>query len=134
MKAASITVSTFYLDVMEGDDYHQKNQFWMTAKYGGFNASDPAFGSNGFPLATNGSPASYPASYAGATATLPLSSWNGGSVDDRGNYDPEQYYQAGKPPKMAAGLETIFQEIVSTIPSGVANALGLNSNGVKQFG
>ena len=50
VKAASITVSTFYLDVMEGDDHHQKNQFWMTAKYGGFNTSDPAFGSNGFPL------------------------------------------------------------------------------------
>jgi len=39
-KTQPITVSTFWLDVMENNDYHQKNQFWMTAKYGGFDTTN----------------------------------------------------------------------------------------------
>ena len=177
-KAAPITVSTFWLDVMEaggnassGEDYVQKNQFWLTAKYGGFDLSKGSYNSvtntySPFPinptsaLAVNpndggaGVGASSGAyTYTAATpsitfptistltgqitstgtmAALPLAAWNtSAAVDDHGNYQPDQYYQAGSPSKMAAGLNSAFKKISASIPSGTAAALALGANSVS---
>lgn len=134
LKSSPITVSTFWLDVMESEvgpssatGYYEKNQFWMTAKYGGFNTNDPSFGAGGYPNATQGTPASYPASV--QNTPLPVSSWNtAGYVDDHNNYAPDQYYQAGSPAKMASGLNSAFSKIVSSNPAGTSAALGLSSS------
>ena len=167
-KTQPITVSTFWLDVMEAVDYHQKNQFWMTAKYGGFDTTNTYPQADGtylpFPInpdansqvnpnnsgsaAVGGSGAAnkyafgtpsitFPAGSGAATTTakLPLTAWNtGGYVDDHGNYAPDQYYQAGSPAKMAAGLSSAFKKITATIPSGTAAALALSSNSVASSG
>ncbi|MFT3789862.1 MAG: PilC/PilY family type IV pilus protein [Rudaea sp.] len=168
-KTAPVTVSTFWLDVMESSngsypDYRQKNQFWLTAKYGGFDTTDTYPQTDGtylpFPInpsatsqvnpfnsSTTGvgdsgaantydvtTPAiTWPAGSGTATTItkLPLTAWNtGGYVDDHGNYAPDQYYQAGSPAKMAAGLTKAFAKITAAIPSGTAAALALSSNSV----
>jgi type IV pilus assembly protein PilY1 len=135
-KSNAVTVSTFWLDVMEGNMYHQKNQYWLAAKYGGFNTSDSSFGTNGFPIANNTSgaapgSASAAITYSSPTTPLALSSWNtSGYVDDRGNYAPDQYYQASSPAKMSKGINDAFAKITSSIPAGSAAALGLSSNSV----
>lgn len=171
-KTAPVTVSTFWLDVMESNDYHQKNQFWLTAKYGGFDTTNTYLNSDGttyspFPInpsatsqvnpnnsgvGTGSSAAAntyapstpsitFPAGTGGASTStkLPLSAWCGTagqpcSVDDHGNYAPDQYYQAGSPSKMIAGLSKAFQKITATIPSGTASALALASNSVATSG
>ncbi len=166
-KTSPVTVSTFWLDVMENNTYHQKNQYWLAAKYGGFDTTYTYLQSGGtynpFPInpsATsqvnpnnNGTAVgataaantynagslkiTYPAGSGTATSTalLPLYAWcgTGGqscNVDDRGNYVPDQYFQAGKPWKMTAGLVSAFKTISAAIPSGTAAALALSSNSV----
>ena len=139
-KVSPVTVSTFWMDVMESEvgpasatGYYEKNQFWMTAKYGGFNKNDPSFGTGGYPVATNGTPAAYPASV--QNTPLPVSSWNtAGYVDDHNNFAPDQYYQAGKPSLMAAGLDSAFKKIVSSVPAGTSAALGLGSSSFSGAG
>ncbi len=134
VKSQPITVSTFWLDVMESEvgptsatGYYEKNQFWMTAKYGGFNKSDASFGTSGYPTATQGTPATYPASV--QNTALPVTSWNtAGYVDDHNNYAPDQYFQAGKPSKMTSGLNSAFSKIASSNPAGTSAALGLGSS------
>jgi type IV pilus assembly protein PilY1 len=162
LKTAPITVSTFWLDVMEANDYEQKNQFWLTAKYGGFNTAI-AYGSSApFPINptstsqvnSNNSGAAtgavgaantytystptitFPAGSGTATATaaLQLASWSSGGTDDHGNYIPDQYYQAASPAKMASGLDSAFKAITSAIPAGVSNALSLDSSSVASTG
>lgn len=126
-KNKPVTVSTFWLDVMESNEYREKNQFWMTAKYGGFNTDDPVFGSGGYPLATNGTPATYPSSV--QNTPLPTSAWNtNGYQDDRGNFAPDQYYQAGNPAKMAAGLNSAFAKISAHVPKGTSTSLAAGSS------
>ncbi len=120
-KTTPVTVSTFWLDVMESNDYHQKNQFWMTAKYGGFNTADTTSFPNGY--------------VQGQTAPLPLASWNtGGYVDDHKNYAPDQYFQAGNPGAMKTGLNNAFAKIAASVPAGTSNALSLGSNTLSASG
>lgn len=76
-KSAPITVSTFWLDVMENNDYHEKNQFWLTAKYGGFDTTQTDANGNalfsivGKTSSTNASSDEYV-----RTKPLPTSWWN----------------------------------------------------------
>jgi type IV pilus assembly protein PilY1 len=121
-KNAPVTVSTFWLDVMESNDYHEKNQFWMTAKYGGFDTSNTA---------------AFPGGYSeySQIAPLPVVTWNtGGYKDDRNNDVPDQYYQAGNPAAMAAGLNKAFAKIAASIPSGTSTALALGSSTIAATG
>ena len=169
-KTSPVTVSTFWLDVMEGNTYHQKNQYWLAAKYGGFdtlgtypqtdgtvkpfpinpdansqvnpnnNGTATVGGSGAANTYTPGSTTStitFPAGSGTATTTamLPLTAWNTNAyTDDRGNYAPDQYYQAGKPWKMTAGISNAFQKITAAVPSGTAAALALSSNSVVSSG
>jgi type IV pilus assembly protein PilY1 len=129
-KSGIVTVSTFWLDVMEGNDYHEKNQFWMTAKYGGFDTSNKT---------------AFPGGYSeyGQTAALPTASWNSsylagnvttGYRDDRGNLAPDQYFQARSPAAMASGLDSAFKKIASNVPVGVSAALSLSSSTLNASG
>lgn len=154
-KAAPITVSTFWLDVMESapeGPYHQKNQFWMTSKYGSFDTEKTYLNPDGtyapFPIALNNSGVSAGTAAAGltyntsnfptpalATQVMAQSAWNsGGYVDDRKNFAPDQYYQAGSPAKMAAGLDNAFKKIAASVRAGTSSALGLGSSSVSTSG
>ena len=95
----SQTISTYWLDVMEGQTYQSKNQYWLAAKYGGFvvpGGFSPYAASNG-------------------TGTLPNSAWwtttelTPGGADKR----PDNYFLANQADKMVDGLNKAFAKIVS---------------------
>ena len=105
--AGKQTITTYWLDVLESGDQKdtggvgKRNQFWLTAKYGGFNNA---------PTAINYDP------YA-ATVTAPtIDQW-----DTDANGDPDNYYRANDPQKMIDGLSNAFTDIVSKV-SGSSNA------------
>ncbi len=129
-KAAPVTVSTFWVDVMENADYHEKNQFWLTAKYGGFD-TNPTFAPD------PSDPKSWPVGGLeyNMTAALPQSWWNTGNYrDNNGNLSPDQYFQAQDPGKMIAGFNAAFAKIKANIPSGTSTALSLGSSTIAATG
>jgi type IV pilus assembly protein PilY1 len=154
--SAVVNVSTFWVDVMENGDYHEKNQFWLTAKYGGFDTSqtDPITGLPLFkgeyvhntPLPTawwntgkiylSGSTAGYsPVGYVKSDGTFavpnPLYS---GYIDTSGNVAPDQYFQAANPTAMINGFNAAFAKIRASIPSGTSTALALGSSTIAATG
>ncbi|MBS0567874.1 MAG: hypothetical protein JSS59_10790 [Proteobacteria bacterium] len=160
-KSSAITVSTFWLDVMENNDYHEKNQFWLTAKYGGFDTSqkdaakNPLFSIIGRTPTLSASSDEYvrtkplPTSwwnsgklgqgstkvdYVDSTGTLTANTIYAGNVDDHGNLMPDQYFQASNPSKMISGLNAAFLKIVANAPAGTSSALGLGSSSVATAG
>ncbi|WP_394779278.1 pilus assembly protein [Undibacterium sp.] len=103
------TVSTYWLDVMESGQggTSGKNQFWLTAKYGGFTVP------SGYDPYVN-------------TTALPTSLWNtSGRKDLVGNLSPENYYDASKADLMVSGLTSAFKDINSK--NGSSSTLGLVS-------
>lgn len=100
-------ITTYWLDVLESGDRRdawgagRRNQFWLTAKYGGF---------NGVSTDVNYDP------YAANVTAPPADKW-----DADGNDDPDNYYRANKPQKMIEGLNSAFADIVSKV-LGSSNA------------
>lgn len=94
------TISTYWLDVMEYQVMKPKNQFWLAAKYGGFEVP-----SSGFDLYSRG-----------ATDTLPTGWWhtNTDTLSD-GSPRPNNYFTAGAPDQMIAGLNTAFADMAARI-------------------
>ena len=94
----SQTINTYWLDVMEGQTYLSKNQYWLAAKYGGFEVP------TGF------------STYAGSnsSSTLLDSSWwttadlTPGVADKR----PDNYFLANQADKMVDGLTKAFAKII----------------------
>lgn len=106
------TINTYWLDVLEsGDQFNnggvgKRNQFWLTAKYGGFNNASTDV--NYDPYA--------------ATVTAPtIDQW-----DTDANGDPDNYYRANDPQKMIDGLSRAFTDIVSKV-LGSSNAFAVVS-------
>jgi len=95
------TISTFWFDVLEGGDYKAgpagRNQFYLTAKYGGFTV---------------------PAGYSYATNTTPLTqalwSTSGDTLPGLGAR-PDNYYVANQADKMVSGLNSAFATISSAV-------------------
>lgn len=93
------TISTFWLDTLEAGDRKDyggvtgmRNQFWLTAKYGGFDVPD-----NYDPYNTsNTDPA--------------RSAWDTNNDDD-----PDNYFRANKPELMIAGLTQTFSKILGDL-------------------
>lgn len=95
------TITTYWLDVLESGDQKNtstgmRNQFWLTAKYGGFTVP------SGF--------IPYPAT---ATA-LTKSQWDT-DVNGTANDDPDNYYRASNPALMKTGLTNAFSSIVNSV-------------------
>ena len=95
------TVQTYWLDIWEYQQYISNNQFYLAAKYGGFNVPD------NFDPATR------------ATDILP--EWwrtNTDLVDGRADQPrPDNYFTANQPDKMVAGLTKSFASIASKLKS-----------------
>lgn len=104
------TVSTYWVDVLEGQSYSHRNQYWLAAKYGGFTV--PA-GFNPY-AATN------------TTTTLPLAAWytntdtlpNGGTTQLR----PDNYYTGGQAATMVSGLNAAFARIAADASAATSTA------------
>ena len=92
------TISTYWLDVMEYQTMKPKNQFWLAAKYGGFEVP-----SSGFDLYSN-------------TTALPTGWWhtNTDTLPD-GSPRPNNYFTAGAPDQMIAGLNSAFADMAARI-------------------
>jgi type IV pilus assembly protein PilY1 len=108
--AGKQTVTTYWLDVLESgfrnDGSNRFNQFYLTAKYGGFDVPstfDP---------------------YNAATVMPGISTW-----DKNGDGDPDNYYRANNPAAMISGLDKAFADILSKL-SGSSNTFAVASPSV----
>jgi type IV pilus assembly protein PilY1 len=92
------TVQTYWLDILEFQNYKNNNQFYLAAKYGGFNVPD-----------------TYDAY--GRTTDIPTAWWNT-TADLVGTQPrPDTYYTASRPDQMVLGLTKAFASIASKLKS-----------------
>lgn len=103
------TVSTHWVDVRENRVLQPKanNQYWLAAKYGGFNVPD-----------------NYDAT--SATAPLPSALWSSGETLSTGDPRPENFYVASEADKMVESLTRAFAKI-SSESVGSSTSLAANS-------
>ncbi|PXW96258.1 type IV pilus assembly protein PilY1 [Sphaerotilus hippei] len=105
------TVSTYWVDVLEGQYYQPKNQYWLAAKYGGFEVP-----SSFEPYATtNGS------------STLSLSSWYNSSDLVGTDRRPDNYFTGAQADTMLNGLTSAFEKIVGETERATTTAFSSTS-------
>ena len=90
------TIDTFWLDVLEFQNYSVNNKFYLAAKYGGFTVP------SGFNPATH-------------TGDLPLSWWSTTGETIGGQRKPDNYFTASNPAQVVAGLTSAFRQIAAQI-------------------
>ncbi|PLK50420.1 pilus assembly protein [Uliginosibacterium sp. TH139] len=108
------TINTYWMDVVEYQYFIPKNQYWLAAKYGGFEVPD------GFePYATSN-----------GTSTLASSSWYTNAETITNTKDssktasrPDNYFTGNNPEAMRSGLTTAFAKISSEAAAATATAL-----------
>ncbi|MBN9697095.1 MAG: hypothetical protein J0L85_14975 [Zoogloea sp.] len=100
------TVSTYWMDVLEGGYLH-RNQYWLAAKYGGFvKAPDVAKSFE-----------------AGKDAWKAVGRKDGSRYPGKAYDLPMNYYTAGDPDSMREGLAGAFQSIAAGAGAGAGAAL-----------
>ncbi len=90
------TVQTYWLDILEYQNYKNNNQFYLAAKYGGFTVPDVYD------------------PYAQAT-DIPETWWRTNSDFVGTQKRPDTYFTASKPDQMVAGLTKAFAAIASKL-------------------
>lgn len=106
------TISTYWLDVRENQTYESKNQYWLAAKYGGFDVPvtfDPYAAGND-------------------TGTISDDLWTAGDLigaDKR----PKNYFVASNPAAMVSGLSRAFASIAAA--SGKTTATSFSTSTAK---
>ena len=119
----SQTVNSYFMDVLEKQKYASKNQYWLAAKYGGFNVpSDfsPYASSNG-------------------TSTIAEKDWYTSSdtmviSEDETDKRPDNYFPGNRPELMKSGLTAAFAKIVNETESATGTALSTVSPNVSSAG
>lgn len=114
------TIKTYWLDVLEGG-YKANRQFYLAAKYGGFNPPET------FKVAT-----------ATAKQFADNKGWWSTTTDKIGGQDrPDNYYTADKPDQMVNGLNAAFSSIASKLSaystSFVTSVPQISSNGTSTY-
>ncbi len=107
------TISTYWLDVLESG-YISKSQYWLAAKYGGFDVSD------GYEP------------YGGTLAAPSQAEW-----DANADGDPDHYFRADNPANMEESLASAFDSILSEtdkVSTGFALSSPNVASGDKSFG
>jgi type IV pilus assembly protein PilY1 len=89
------TIQTFWVDVLE-NPFVANNQFYLAAKYGGFTVPD-AFN---------------PLTWAGP---LPVEWWSTNGQTVGAQQRPDNYFTAGQPDAMVAGLTQAFERITAAL-------------------
>lgn len=123
------TISTYWVDVVEANDYKGKatNQYWLAAKYGGFNV----------PSSFN--PDTYPDAPLAADRALPNAWWwtTGEVVNNNAGYQrPDNFYVASEASKMVESLRRAFERIVAEMVgsgSSFASSTTRLESGAKTF-
>jgi type IV pilus assembly protein PilY1 len=95
------TISTYWVDVLENQIYRGNNQYYLAAKYGGFDV-----------------PGNFGDPYARTTA-LPQSWWTTGEMNPNTghgtNMRPKNYFPASRADLMIGGLRDAFARIASEV-------------------
>lgn len=104
------TVSTYWVDVREAQvlEPRARNQYWLAAKYGGFNVPD------------NYEPYTQ-------TRALDASLWSSGETLSTGDLRPENFYVASEADKMVESLTRAFARIAAET-QGAGTALSSTSS------
>ncbi len=92
------TVQTYWLDILEFQNYKTNNQFYLAAKYGGFNVPDVF------------DPYTRP-------TDIPDAWWHTTTDMVGGQKRPDTYYTAARPDQMVEGLTKAFASIASKLKS-----------------
>ena len=92
------TVQTYWLDILEYSTYKANNQFYLAAKYGGFNV-----------------PETPPVYVPPAVGDIAENLWYTNTDLVGGQKRPDTYYTADKPDQMVAGLTKAFASIASKL-------------------
>lgn len=133
--AGTQTVQTYWVDVLEGEQLRDKrnNQFWLTAKYGGFVVrKHPSCSLASYtPVGTECDDQSLGNPYL-RTAALPEWWWytNTDILDPNSGSDykrADNFYTAGDARKMVDGLTDAFASIAASV-RGAASALTANTS------
>ena len=90
------TVSTYWLDVLEFGAYVTNNQYYLAAKYGGFDVPENF----------------NPDTHVGA---LPEAWWRTNSDSVGGQPRPDNYFTASRPDQVVDGLQRAFADIASQL-------------------
>jgi type IV pilus assembly protein PilY1 len=90
------TVQTYWLDILEYQTYKSNNQFYLAAKYGGFNV-----------------PSGW--STYGATADPAQNTWSTSGDTVGGQPRPDNYFVASDPLAMVTGLRRAFGKLASDL-------------------
>ena len=90
------TVQTYWLDILEYQNYKQNNQFYVAAKYGGLDAPDTFD------------------PYARAT-DIPEAWWHTNTDTVGSQKRPDTYFTAARPDQMVLGLSKAFASIASKL-------------------
>jgi type IV pilus assembly protein PilY1 len=102
--AGAQTISTYWMDVAEGQHLENLNPYYLAAKFGGFNA---------------GTIAASPAPGYNMLQPIALNQFDttGSNVNMNGNVHPlpDNYYNAGNATAMVAGLKSAFTSISGSI-------------------
>ncbi|OYT87122.1 MAG: pilus assembly protein [Burkholderiales bacterium PBB6] len=113
------TINTYFVDVMEGQYYSHKSEYWLAAKYGGFTVPD------GF----------RPYDSANSSTTLSTSAWNTNTTPVVPGYPrPDNYFGANQGSAMVDGLNAAFSKIVSEADSQVTTASSSATRKVSSSG
>ena len=105
------TVNTFWVDVLENQYYLPRNQFWLAAKYGGFEVP------GGFqPYASTNS-----------SSTLPQSAWYTNTDTVGSDLRPDNYYTGGLAAQMVSGLTKAFAKIAQQASASTSTAFASTS-------
>jgi len=114
------TVSTYWIDVLEYQSYHPKNQYWLAAKYGGF------FDNNKDGNPNNAVPATC---CAPAVATEWRTTGNTFTTGGTTYQLPDNYFVASEPDKLVSGLTAAFSSILAV--TGSAAGVGVSASNLQ---
>jgi type IV pilus assembly protein PilY1 len=116
--SGSQTISTYWLDVLEGQTYLSKNQFWLAAKYGGFTVP------TGFnPYATTNT-----------TTTLSSGMWSTTGETVGADLRPDNYFIASNGASMVTGLRNAFSRIAAENAAATSTAFSTKTSSTTRDG
>jgi type IV pilus assembly protein PilY1 len=122
------TVNTYWMDVLEREAYKHKNQYWLAAKYGGFQVP-----SSFLPYDRGNGPKTLDdKTWTTTKDTLRIQAGGRSFSTDTGSLDkrPDNYFPGDRPETMRSGLTKAFAKIVSETEAATATALSTGSPNV----
>jgi len=137
------TISTYWMDVAEGQHLENNNPYYFAAKYGGFNPAGPipSFPYNTvIPPSTTPTPPPYDMAAVANTLTTPMFDTTGLNVPMASISPPlpDNYFNAGNAAGMVAGLKSAFVSIANAITQISTNFSfslpNVSAGGTESFG